>query len=60
MPRRRIAALLLVVAAVVWVFANGPFEGHVLLFLDRAHGVTAADLLSVYGLLGAAWLWVTA
>ena len=50
-------AVMLVVAAIVWLRVNGPFEGPVLLRLTYSHGVTLADLASVAACLLAARLW---
>jgi len=36
---------LLVVLDVVWLFANNPIEGPVLIYLSAGHGITFADLL---------------
>lgn len=53
---QRSAAVALLVAAIVWVFVNGPVEGPVLLLLSPKHGVTVADLGSVVAVLAAAAL----
>ncbi|MEJ2866357.1 hypothetical protein WCD74_01185 [Actinomycetospora sp. OC33-EN08] len=45
--RRVLLAVLLVVAAVIWVRINGPVEGRVLLELAEERGITTADLLSL-------------
>ncbi len=60
MPRRRLAAALLVLAAVAWVLVNGPVEGPTLFLVTRHHGLTAADLLSVCAVVVAIWLWISA
>jgi hypothetical protein len=44
--RRVVIAGMLLVAAVVWVLINGPFEGPTLLVLTPGHGITLADLAS--------------
>ncbi|MFC9357206.1 hypothetical protein ACFTZB_11585 [Rhodococcus sp. NPDC057014] len=44
-----------VVAAVVWIFGNGPLEGQVLWEFDATHGLTVSDLLSVAALAVAVW-----
>jgi hypothetical protein len=44
---REAVAVLLVVAAVVWVLVNGPVEGPTLIVFSRAHGLTLADLPSL-------------
>jgi hypothetical protein len=36
---------VLVVLDVVWLFANNPIEGPVLVHLSAGHGITFADLL---------------
>ncbi|MDY7105899.1 MAG: hypothetical protein S0880_32335 [Actinomycetota bacterium] len=51
---RTIAAALLVGCACLWLVANAPIEGPVLLPLSHNHGITVADLLAL-PLLGAAW-----
>lgn len=51
----RMAAAMLLPLSFVWVLFNGPFEGPVLLVLSWSHGVTAADFLSLFALLVAAW-----
>jgi hypothetical protein len=38
---------VVVAAAVVWLPVNKPVEGPTLLRLDREHGITLSDLLSV-------------
>jgi hypothetical protein len=43
-------ALGLVIAAVLWVLVNGPFEGSVLVVLTPSHGITVADLFSLTAL----------
>ena len=55
---RRLLALTLVLAGVVWAIVNGPVEGPVLLTFAPGMGLTVADLLSV-GLFtaAAALLW---
>ena len=40
-------ASALAVLAPIWILANGPMEGHVLWTLDREHGLTSADLLTI-------------
>jgi hypothetical protein len=44
---RRLLALTLLAAAVVWAIVNGPVEGPVLLTFAPGMGLTVADLLSV-------------
>ncbi|QSE89756.1 hypothetical protein JWS13_14505 [Rhodococcus pseudokoreensis] len=44
-----------VVAAVVWIFGNGPLEGAILWRLNSAHGLTVSDLLSALALGIAMW-----
>ena len=48
--RRRLVAVGLVAAALIWVLVNGPVEGPTLLVLAPSHGITVADLPSVAGL----------
>ena len=52
--RRVLMAILLVIAAVIWVRINGPVEGRTLLVLSQNHGITVADMLSVVALAMAA------
>jgi hypothetical protein len=54
----RIAAGCLVIAAALWLPANNRhLEGHTLLVLSQAHGVTVADVIGLAGwLLGSAVL----
>src|SRR4051794_35981415 len=49
--RKRTAAAILVLAAVVWLFVNGPVEGPILVVFSAQHGVTVADLASVLAVL---------
>ena len=51
----RLAALALVVLSLAWLLVNGAFEGPTILVLSWSHGITAGDLVSVGGLLLAAW-----
>jgi len=51
----RLAALALVALSLAWLLVNGAFEGPTLLVLSWSHGITAGDLVSVGGLLLAAW-----
>ena len=44
---RRIAAVLLLPAAVAWVLFNGPIEGPILMTFSENHGLTVSDLLAV-------------
>lgn len=44
---RQAVAVLLVVAAVVWVLVNGPVEGPTLIVFSPSHGLTVADLPSL-------------
>ncbi|KQR96668.1 hypothetical protein ASG12_18940 [Williamsia sp. Leaf354] len=46
-----ISSAILTTVAVVWVLANGPIEGHVILSFNLHHGVTESDLLSVIAVL---------
>jgi hypothetical protein len=56
----RVAALLLIPAAIGWLVINRPFEGPTLLTLSWNHGITAADLFSVAALAIAGWRLVQA
>lgn len=47
---------MLLLAAVGWLFVNGPIEGPVLWEISPDHGVTVADLGSVAAVLLAALL----
>ena len=52
----RPAAVVVLVASVLWVLFNGPIEGHVLVVLSPGrHGITESDLLSVIGAGIGAW-----
>ncbi|MEN0135901.1 MAG: hypothetical protein AAGC80_12170 [Rhodococcus sp. (in: high G+C Gram-positive bacteria)] len=51
----RLTAGVTVVAAVVWIFGNGPLEGHILWRLNSSHGLTVSDLLSAIALGVAVW-----
>lgn len=51
----RLAALVLVPLSFAWVVFNGPLEGPTLFALSWSHGVTSSDLISVAGLVIAAW-----
>lgn len=51
----RPAALVLVPLSFAWFVFNGTLEGPTLLTLSWSHGVTASDLISIAGLLIAAW-----
>jgi hypothetical protein len=53
---RRVAAVSLAVAAVVWLLINKPYEGPVLLVFNESHGLTLADLPSLAALVVAAAL----
>ncbi|GAF47077.1 hypothetical protein [Rhodococcus wratislaviensis] len=55
----RLSAAVTVVAAVLWVFGNGPIEGKVLWEFDHTHGLTVSDLLSVAALAIAVWTFST-
>lgn len=54
---RRLLALTLVLAGVLWAIVNGPVEGPVLLTFAPGMGLTVADLLSVALFAAAAGLW---
>jgi uncharacterized membrane protein HdeD (DUF308 family) len=47
----RPAAPALGALSVLWLLANGPMEGSVLLRVSPGHGLTAADLAGVVGIL---------
>lgn len=49
--RRVLLAVLLVIAALIWVKINHDVEGRVWLTLTQNHGVTTADFLSVIAVL---------
>lgn len=52
----RAAAVVVLVASVLWVLFNGPIEGHVLVVLSPGrHGITESDLLAVVGAGVGAW-----
>lgn len=53
-------AVALVVLSLVWPLVNSPLEGPTLLELDRQHGITTGDLVSVAGIAVATWRWVPA
>jgi hypothetical protein len=55
MPGARLAALLTIGFAVLWVLVDKHLEGPVLFVLSDQHGVTASDLASVTAVLVAAW-----
>jgi hypothetical protein len=50
----RLGAVALALQSIVWLSVNRVAEGPVLLSLGKAHGVVAADLVTVFGLLFAA------
>jgi hypothetical protein len=54
--RRRVLAVLLVVAAGVWVVVNKAVEGPTLLVITTRHGLTVADLFSIAALVTAVHL----
>ncbi len=54
--RRRVLAVLLVVAAGVWVVVNKAVEGPTLLVITSRHGLTVADLFSIAALVTAGHL----
>lgn len=54
----RAGAVTLAAVSVLWLLVNDPMEGPVLLTVAEDHGLTAADLAGLAGLLIAAWeLW---
>lgn len=57
---RRVAAVILVLAAVAWLPLNHAVEGPVLYAIDATHGVTTADLASVAMFLLARGLFLSA
>jgi len=52
---RRWSAWALAAMAVLWLFANRPMEGPVLLVVAESHGLTAGDLAGLAALGLAAW-----
>ncbi len=46
----RLSSAAVAVASVLWLFFNGPIEGHVLVVFTPQHGITESDLLSVVGM----------
>jgi hypothetical protein len=54
----RPAAALLAAVSVIWFFVNRPMEGPVLLTVTPSHGLVAADLAGVAGLVLAAAMFV--
>jgi hypothetical protein len=46
---------LLVVSSVGWLLVNGPMEGSVLWAFSETHGITVADLVSLFGFAVAGW-----
>ena len=55
-----LGAAVLGVVSVLWLSANGPMEGRILVTVSRNHGFTAGDLAGVAGLLVALWCLVAA
>jgi hypothetical protein len=53
-PVRVAVATVLVSCACLWLLANAPVEGPVLVLISRNHGVTVADLLVIPPIV-AAW-----
>jgi hypothetical protein len=51
----RLAALVLVPLSLTWLVVNGPFEGPTLLVISWSHGITAADMITVAGMVIASW-----
>ena len=47
----RAGAAMLAVASLAWLLVNGPMEGRVLVEVSAHHGLTAADLAGLAGLL---------
>lgn len=43
----RWSILAVLTFALIWPFANGPLEGHTLVVLSDAHGISVSDLFSV-------------
>lgn len=60
LPLKRTGALLLAGVSVLWFLVNSPMEGEVLVFLTPAHGLSAADLAGIAGLLVALAAWLLA
>ncbi|MGN6252685.1 MAG: hypothetical protein ACTHNS_12800 [Marmoricola sp.] len=50
----RPGALALAAVSVAWLLDNAPMEGAVLVVVSRTHGLTAADLAGLVGLVLAA------
>jgi hypothetical protein len=51
----RWSAVLLVPLSFSWALFNGPLEGATLFAVSQSHGVTVSDLISLAGLMIAAW-----
>jgi hypothetical protein len=51
----RLAALVLVPLAVIWLVVNRQVEGATLVVLSTRHGITVADLLSIVAFGVASW-----
>lgn len=60
LPLKRTGALLLAGVSVLWFLVNSPMEGEVLVFLTPAHGLSAADLAGIAGLVIALAAWLLA
>ena len=51
----RTGAVVLALVSVLWLFVNQPMEGAVLVVVSPSHGLTAADLAGLVGLVLAGW-----
>jgi hypothetical protein len=51
----RLAALALLPLSAAWLVFNSPLEGPTLLVISPSHGVTAADMISVFCVGLSAW-----
>ncbi|KDQ00522.1 hypothetical protein KKP62_06345 [Rhodococcus sp. GOMB7] len=51
------SVVVTVCAGVAWLFFNGPLEGQVLWSLNREHGLTVSDLMSLvaFGIAARGW-----
>jgi hypothetical protein len=53
----RVAMVLLLIEAVVWLHIDARFEGPTLLWVTHDHGLVLADLVAVAAVAGAAAAW---
>ncbi len=56
----RPSAVVLALSCAAWFPANKSMEGPVLVSVTPDHGLVAADLIGLAGLLYAAWVWRSA